>query len=224
MPEVVREADRRGVLAVHALYATIQGETSYAGRPCVIVRLAGCPLRCVWCDTRHAYEDGKLCAVEEVLADVALHGYELVAVTGGEPLAQAATRELLRRLADAGRTVLVETSGALPIDGIDRRVRRIVDAKPPSSGEAERNLVENYAQLRPHDEVKIVLATREDYEWARALIRRHALAARCAILLSPIADRLPPADLAEWILADELDVRLQLQLHKLIWSPERCEV
>ena len=214
------EPGEPGTLIVHEIYATLQGETTAVGRPCVLVRLTGCPLRCRWCDTTHAYEGGTRQTVDEVVRAVGALGPRLVAVTGGEPLAQQATPQLLATLADAGFTVQLETSGALPIAEIDPRVRRIVDLKAPSSGEVERNLWANVAELRSHDEVKVVLASRADYEWAREVIARFDLPARCTVLLSPIPKDVPPADLAAWILKDGLDVRLQLQLHKILWGPD----
>lgn len=203
------------------LYRSIQGETTFAGEPCVLVRLAGCPLRCSYCDTAYARQsEGLELSVEEVVRNALELGPGLVAVTGGEPLAQPGTPSLLHALCDAGRTVLLETSGAFDIAGIDRRVRRIVDVKTPGSGMQDRNRPENLAILRPADEVKFVLVGRADYEWARDIVRRERLAERCPVLFSPAHGRLPPADLAKWILDDALPVRLQLQIHRILW-PDR---
>jgi 7-cyano-7-deazaguanine synthase len=203
------------------LYRTLQGETTFAGLPCVIVRLAGCPLRCSYCDTAYARQsEGLELSVDEVVRNVAELGPGLVGITGGEPLAQPGTLALLRALCDAGRTVLLETSGAFDIAPVDPRVRRIVDLKAPGSGMADRNRWENLADLRPTDELKFVLVDREDYEWSRELVRRERLAERCPVLFSPVRERLDPAELAQWILDDGLPVRLQLQLHRLLW-PDR---
>lgn len=208
-------------LRVLELYRTLQGETSFVGLPCVIVRLAGCPLRCSYCDTAYARQsEGLEATVDELARDVLALGPGLVAVTGGEPLAQPGTLALLRALCDAGRTVLLETSGAYDIAPVDPRVRRILDVKTPGSGMEERNRPENLALLRSTDELKFVLVDRADYEWSRELVRRERLAERCAVLFSPVRERLDPAELAKWILDDGLPVRLQLQLHRLLW-PDR---
>ena len=203
------------------LYRTLQGETTFAGLPCVIVRLAGCPLRCSYCDTAYARQiEGLELSVAELARDVLALGPDLVAVTGGEPLAQPGTLALLRALCDAGRTVLLETSGAFDTAPVDPRVRRILDVKTPGSGMEERNRPGNLALLRPTDELKFVLVDRTDYEWSRELVRRERLAERCTVLFSPVRERLDPAELAKWILDDGLPVRLQLQLHRLLW-PDR---
>jgi len=208
-------------LRVLEIHRTIQGETTFAGAPCAIVRLAGCPLRCSYCDTAWAREaEGTEMSVLEVAAAVAELGPNLVAVTGGEPLAQDGTPALLRTLADDGRTVLVETSGALDISAVDPRVRRIVDVKAPGSGMVERNLPGNLGLLRPGDELKLVLCDRADYEWARDLVRRERLDIRCPVLFSPARGRLDPAELAGWLLEDGLPVRLQLQLHRILWPED----
>lgn len=203
------------------LYRSIQGETTFAGTPCAIVRLAGCPLRCSYCDTAYARQsEGLELSVSEIVRDVRDLGPDLVVVTGGEPLAQPGTVPLLRALCDAGRTVLVETSGAFDIAPLDPRVRRIVDVKTPGSGMADRNRPGNLAELRSTDELKFVLLDRADYEWSRDMVRRERLAERCPVLFSPVHGRLDPADLARWILDDSLPVRLQIQVHRLIW-PDR---
>lgn len=204
-------------LRINEIFHSIQGEGTRAGLPCAFIRLTGCPLRCRWCDTAYAFTEGQQQTVEEVLAQVRQFGCANVEVTGGEPLAQEAVYPLLARLADEFETVLLETSGALPIDRVDLRVVRIMDIKCPGSGETERNEWANLKCLTARDEVKFVLADRADYDWAAGVVRRHALAARCPVLFTPVHSVLPPGDLVRWILADALPVRLGLQLHKLVW-------
>lgn len=207
-------------LRLTEIFFSVQGEADAAGWPTVFVRLTGCPLRCTWCDTAYAFHGGQWWTIEAILAEVARHGARHVCVTGGEPLAQKRCLILLRRLCDAGYEVSLETSGAIDVGPVDPRVRKVVDLKAPGSGELERNRWDNLAHLAPHDQVKFVLADRTDYEWARATVRQHALAARCMVLFSPVHGSLAPRDLAEWILADGLPVRFQLQLHKLLWGEE----
>jgi len=207
-------------LKIHELYLSIQGESSHAGRPCTFVRLTGCQMRCVWCDSEHAFYEGSWRTVDELVAEVARLGCPLVEVTGGEPLLQPAVHALMTRLCDAGHEVLLETGGGLDITRVDPRVKRIVDVKCPGSGEADNNRWANLADLRPGDELKFVLAGREDYEWARRVVAERALARRCPIHFSPVWGALDPAELAAWILADRLPVRLGLQLHKLLWGAE----
>ncbi|MGA9115170.1 MAG: radical SAM protein [Bacteroidota bacterium] len=204
---------------VSEIFHSIQGESTHAGRPCVFVRLAFCNLRCTWCDTAYAFEGGETLAVEAILARVAAFGCRLVEVTGGEPLAQESAPVLLRELCDAGYEVLLETGGSCDIGGVDPRVKRIVDFKCPGSGMDGRNLWANARTLGPGDEVKFVIAGREDFDWAAAKVREHALDRRCPVLFSPVSGMLPPADLARWILEGGLPVRLQLQMHKHIWEP-----
>jgi 7-carboxy-7-deazaguanine synthase len=187
----------------------------------VFVRLTGCPLRCAWCDTEYAFRGGEDLDLETVLDDVAGHALHYVCVTGGEPLAQAACPALLSALCDAGYSVSLETSGVFDIAGIDPRVSRIVDLKAPGSGESERNRFENIQLLNEQDEIKIVLVDEDDYLWARQQISSLNLTERCPVLLSPVADRLDPARLAEWIVRDRLPVRFQLQLHKVLWQNTR---
>ena len=208
------------MLHVCEIFLSIQGEGARAGWPCGFVRLAGCNLRCAWCDTSYAWAGGEEMGLDDVLARAAELGCPRVEVTGGEPLLQPETPELLGRLCDAGFETLLETNGSQDIAALDPRVVRIVDFKCPSSGEAAANRWANVRHLRAGDEVKFVLADRADYEFAHAMIVEHDLRERCPVLLSPVHGRLDPADLAEWILADKLDVRLGLQLHKLIW-PDR---
>jgi 7-carboxy-7-deazaguanine synthase len=205
-------------LKISEIFFSLQGETARAGLPTVFVRLTGCPLRCVWCDTAYAFSGGQRMALPEILAEVARHAARWVCVTGGEPLAQKACLPLLSALCDAGYSVSLETSGSLDIGGVDARVSRIVDLKAPGSGEFAQNRWENLALLTPQDELKFVLKDRADYEWARATINEHQLDAICPLLFSPVQGDLEPATLAEWILADRLPVRFQLQLHKLLWG------
>lgn len=207
-------------MRVTEVFFSIQGESSFAGQPCVFVRLTGCPLRCAWCDTTYSFYGGEDLTQVDVLAKVAAFGCPLVEVTGGEPLLQPGAFTLLARLCDAGFETLLETGGGLDIGAVDPRVRRIVDVKCPGSGEAAANRWENLALLGPRDEVKFVLAGREDYDFARAVLVEHALVERCPIHLSPVHGALAATDLAAWILADRLPVRLTLQVHKLLWGPE----
>lgn len=211
-------AERR--LLVHEIFYSLQGESTFAGRPCVLVRLTGCQMRCVWCDTEYAFYEGRWRALEDVLAEVASHGCPLVEVTGGEPLLQPGAVPLLAALCDAGYEVLLETGGGLDIAPVDRRVRRIVDVKCPGSGEAENNRWQNLEHLTSRDELKFVIADRRDYEWARGVVRERGLEAICPVHFSPVWSSCAPAELAAWILEDHLPVRLQLQLHKLLWGAE----
>jgi 7-carboxy-7-deazaguanine synthase len=207
-----------GRLRITEIFHSLQGEADSIGWPTVFVRLTGCPLRCTWCDTEYAFHGGAWRDIDAILDEVAGHGSRHVCVTGGEPLAQKRCLALLTRLCDAGYEVSLETSGALDIGAVDARVRRVVDLKAPGSGEVTRNRWSNIAALRAHDQVKFVLAGRADYDWAVAALHEHALATRCAVLFSPVHGALEPRDLAEWILADRLPVRFQLQLHKLLWD------
>jgi 7-carboxy-7-deazaguanine synthase len=205
-------------LRITEIFHSIQGEADAIGWRTVFVRLTGCPLRCVWCDTEYSFYGGNWHAIDDILAEVASHGAKHVCVTGGEPLAQKRCLILLRKLCDAGYEVSLETSGALDVSMVDPRVRKVMDLKAPDSGESQRNLWSNLDHLLPHDQIKIVIASRADYEWARAMLAEHALADRCMVLFSPVHGAVEPRDLAEWIIADKLDVRFQLQLHKLLWN------
>lgn len=205
---------------VSEIFKSIQGESSWAGLPCVFVRLAGCPLACRWCDTLYAKSGGSDMELAAILDQVAALETGLVEVTGGEPLAQAATPQLLSALCHAGHTVLLETNGCEDISGLDHRVHVIMDLKCPSSGMAERTLWQNLEALKPGDEVKLVIADRTDYEYARQVITEHRLAGHCGVLLSTVHGQLEPRLAVEWLLADRLPVRFQLQLHKHIWPPE----
>lgn len=208
-------------LTVNEIYTSVQGESTWAGLPCVFVRLTFCDLRCTYCDTEYAFYAGTKRPVDEVLAEVLSIDCPLVEITGGEPLLQKNVLPLMAKLCDAGRTVLIETSGAHDISQIDPRVHRIMDLKTPSSGECARNRFENIPHLAKRDEVKFVLGSREDYEWARAQISEYRLAERVnAVLLSPVFGKIDPRDIVEWMLADKLPVRFQLQMHKFIWDPK----
>lgn len=188
--------------------------------PCVFIRLTGCHLRCTYCDTEYAFYEGGWMALDEIMARVREYGCDMVEVTGGEPLLQPAVYPLMKRLVDEFEPVLLETSGAVLIDKVDRRVSRIVDFKCPSSGEVKRNRWDNVGWLRAADEVKFVIGDREDYEWSKSAVNEHDLLSRCPVLFSPVHDKLSPTELAAWVLADGLNVRIQLQLHKFIWTPE----
>jgi 7-carboxy-7-deazaguanine synthase len=207
-------------ILINEIFYSIQGESTFAGLPCVLVRTTGCQMRCRWCDTTYSFYQGEWMTLEQVLEKVRRFGCPLVELTGGEPLLQPAAHTLMKRLCDAGYEVLVETGGGLSIAPVDPRVRRIVDVKCPASGEAERNHWPNLDQLRATDQLKFVLAGRGDYEWARELVRARDLAARCPILFSPVHGEMELESLAGWVLEDRLPVRVQVQLHKLIWGPE----
>lgn len=206
-------------LKVNEIFHSIQGESTHAGRPCVFVRLTYCNLRCTYCDTEYAFFEGIERPLEDVLETVRGFACPLVEVTGGEPLIQRETTRLLERLLEEGFEVLLETSGAWPIETVPAGVKIIMDLKTPGSGMAARNRWENLHHLDPDDEIKFVLCDRADYEWARGVVGEHSLAARHAVLFSPAWGELEPRELAEWILADRLPVRMQLQLHKFVWSP-----
>ena len=208
------------MLTINEIFHSIQGESTHAGRPCVFVRLTACDLRCRWCDTPYAFHEGRKMSVDEVIADVESRGCPTVEVTGGEPLLQADVYPLMQRLLDSGKTVMIETGGHRSIAKVPAGVIRIVDIKCPGSGEAEKNDWSNLAHLTKQDEVKFVIADRADYEYARDIVQRDRLPARVnAVLFSPVHGELDAKQLSEWVIADRLDVRVQLQVHKYIWSP-----
>jgi len=208
-------------LRISEIFHSLQGETSRAGLPTVFVRLTGCPLRCSYCDTAYAFSGGQSMNLAAILEEVGRYGTRYVTVTGGEPLAQKGCLELLRALCDAGYEVSLETGGALDVSGVDARVMKVLDIKTPGSGEVEKNLWRNLDHLQAQDEVKFVLCDGADYEWAMQVVQEHRLEQKCGVLFSPAQGQLPPERLAEWILRDRLPVRLQLQLHKLLWGSER---
>lgn len=205
-------------LRITEIFYSIQGETRTAGIPTVFIRLTGCPLRCGYCDTAYAFTGGQWNTLEQIQEQVRQYQTHYVTVTGGEPLAQKACIPLLQQLCDAGYAVSLETSGAISIAAVDTRVSRVVDIKTPGSGECGRNLYENIGYLTERDQVKFVICNRADYEWAKARLHEYTLSQRCEVLFSPVHPQMPLQDLAEWILADQLPVRLQIQLHKLIWG------
>jgi 7-carboxy-7-deazaguanine synthase len=207
-------------LRITEIFYSLQGESRTVGWPTVFVRLTGCPLRCNYCDSEYAFTGGQEMGLDEIEARIAAYGPRYVCVTGGEPLAQKGCLNLLSRLCDAGYEVSLETSGALDISQVDPRVVKVMDLKTPSSTEQDKNLLANLAHLESKDQVKFVLANREDYEWASRLVREEGLSERCEVLFSPVYGTLEPRELAQWILNDRLQVRFQLQLHKLIWGEE----
>ena len=220
----IRPAASTDFLRVTEIFHSIQGESTWAGLPCTFVRLTGCPLRCTWCDTGYAFHGGQKMALDEIIDAVGAAGSRIVEITGGEPLIHPNAFVLCAQLLDRGYTVLVETSGAIDVSRVDPRAHRIMDLKCPGSGESARNLWSNLDHLTAHDEIKFVVRDRIDYEWTRAAIREHGLDRRIAagtlraLLVSPVWGDLEFSDLAAWILADNLPVRFQLQLHKLIWG------
>src|SRR6186713_800995 len=205
-------------LKITEIFYSLQGEADTVGFPTVFVRLTGCPLRCQFCDTAYAFHGGEWHTLDEVLAKVAGFAPRYVCVTGGEPLAQKNCLPLLTRLCDAGYRVSIETSGAMPLAGVDARVNRVVDVKTPGSREEKRNRYDDLALLRPEEQIKFVICDRADYEWSREKVASLGLAERCQVLFSPSADQLRARELADWILADRLPVRFQMQLHKVLWG------
>jgi 7-carboxy-7-deazaguanine synthase len=207
-------------LKLTEIFLSLQGEARDAGWPTVFVRLTGCPLRCQYCDTAYAFHGGQWWEMDAILAEVAAHGVRHVCVTGGEPLAQKRCLQLLSKLCDAGYSVSLETSGAIDISGVDPRVSRVLDIKTPGSAEVERNLWDNLALLTPRDQVKFVICSRADFDWAKQILLEHRLQEVCDVLFSPSATQVQARDLADWIVADTLPVRFQMQLHKLLWNDE----
>ena len=207
-------------LKITEIFLSLQGEAATAGWPTVFVRLTGCPLRCQYCDTAYAFHGGHWWNIDDIVAEVVRQGVRHVCVTGGEPLSQKRCLTLLRALCDAGLEVSLETSGAIDIGDVDPRVSRVLDIKTPASAEVARNRWENLPLLTARDQVKFVLCGRDDYEWARDIVATHGLAQRCDVLFSPSKSELAPRDLADWIVADRLPVRFQMQLHKLLWNDE----
>ncbi|MXZ72909.1 MAG: radical SAM protein [Acidobacteria bacterium] len=209
------------MLTVNEIFYSIQGESSFSGRPCVFVRLTACDLRCRWCDTAYAFTEGEPASVDDVLERVGAYDCPLVEITGGEPLLQSEVYPLMRRLLDCGKTVLLETGGHIDISAVPREVVKVVDVKCPGSGESERNDWGNLERLATHDEVKFVIADRADYEFARDVVREHGLDRRCrAVLLSPVHGELDPSVLSAWVLEDRVPGRVQVQLHKYLWGAE----
>lgn len=208
-------------LQVNEIFYSIQGESTYAGRPCVFVRLTGCNLRCRWCDTAYAFHEGGQRSVEQVLEQIRAYKCPLVEITGGEPLLQEDVYPLIDRLLLEGYEVLIETGGSLSVERLDPRVVKILDLKAPGSGMDPHNNLENLRYLSRKDQIKFVVADRSDYEWAKRVMSEYALAEKTQVLFSAVLDELRPGELAEWLLADRLDARLQIQLHKYLWDPNR---
>ncbi len=209
------------MLKINEIYFSVQGESSNAGLPCVFVRLTGCNLRCTWCDTEYSFYDGKDYTLDEIAAKVGEYDCRLVEITGGEPLVQdKECRELMTLLCDKGYEVMLETGGSLSIEGIDSRVKIVMDLKCPSSGMVKKNLYENIEFLKQNDELKFVIGSREDYEWSKEIIHKYVLEEKCELLFSVVFGKLEPLTLVEWILHDKIKVRFQLQMHKFIWQPD----
>ena len=215
---MIEQAVKAERLRINEIFHSLQGEADCVGFPTVFVRLTGCPLRCQYCDTEYAFHSGEWLDLEAVLGKVREFGAAHVCVTGGEPLAQPNCLKLLERLCDAGFSVSLETSGALDVAAVDSRVSRVIDVKTPGSNEESRNRIENFAHLTQRDQLKFVICSRADYDWSKDFLRAHRLTERCRILFSPSYNQQSPTMLADWILADRLAVRFQLQLHKILWG------
>ena len=205
-------------LRITEIFFSIQGETSKIGLPTVFIRLTGCPLRCQYCDTSYAFYGGEVMLIEDIIHQVTKFNCKDVCVTGGEPLAQANSKKLLKNLADLDFQVSVETGGSISLEGIDERVKTIMDIKTPDSGESTKNRWENLELLKQSDEMKIVICSREDYQWSKEIIEQYKISEKCQILFSPCAESIDPRDLAEWILTDQLPIRFQMQIHKILWD------
>ena len=205
-------------LKIHEIFYSLQGESSRVGLPTVFVRLTGCPMRCVYCDTAYAFSGGSNMEISDILVKVADYGTKYVTVTGGEPLAQKGCLVLLQQLCDAGYSVSLETGGAIDISPVDKRVSVILDVKTPDSGEVENNVWGNLEHLKQTDEVKFVLCSRADYDWAKEILNQHHISEKCPVLFSPVYSQINPTDLAGWVLEDKLPVRMQVQLHKILWG------
>ncbi len=220
-----RMAAESSKLTVNEIYESIQGESTWSGRRCVFVRLTACNLRCSYCDTEYAFYEGTKLSLDEIVSRVLEYDCPLVEITGGEPLLQKEVLPLMRRLCDAGKKVLLETSGAIDISKVDSRVYRIMDLKTPGSGECDKNLFTNIEHLGERDEVKFVIGDEQDYQWSKNTVWEFDLSSRCGgVLFSPVFGKIEPRQIVEWILADKLDVRFQLQIHKFIWEPTRRSV
>lgn len=217
----VSSSNRDPSVRLSEIFFSLQGEAARSGLPTVFIRLTGCPLRCTWCDTEYAFSGGETTPIKTIISEVSRHPTKFVCVTGGEPLAQKSCLTLLSQLCELGYDVCLETSGAIDISQVDPRVATIMDLKAPSSGESDKNLLSNIAYLKKSDEIKIVLASQSDYLWAKTIVSERNLLQICNVVFSPVAGQLNPTDLAEWILADGLPVRFQIQLHKLLWSDAR---
>ena len=205
-------------LRITEIFFSIQGETSKIGLPTVFIRLTGCPLRCQYCDTSYAFYGGEVMLIEDIIHQVTKFNCKDVCVTGGEPLAQANSKKLLKDLADLDFQVSLETGGSISLEGIDERVKTIMDIKTPDSGESTKNRWENLELLKQSDELKIVICSREDYQWSKEIIEQYKISEKCPILFSPCAESIDPRDLAEWILTDQLPIRFQMQIHKILWN------
>ena len=209
------------MMRICEIFASIQGESTYAGLPCTFVRMTGCNLRCKYCDTTYAYDEGSEMTADEIIHAVRCYGLNLVEITGGEPLLQRDAGSLISRLLDSNFKVLIETNGSVDIGGVDRRATIIMDVKTPGSGMSDSVRIENLALLKKSDELKFVITDEVDYDWARAMVRQFKLSEKCTILFSPIYGKISPSGLSTWIIADKLPVRMNLQLHKYIFGPDR---
>ena len=206
------------MIKINEIYLSVQGESTHTGLPCVFIRLTGCNLRCSWCDTVYAFHEGKNMSIDEILQKVANFGIHLVEITGGEPLMQDNVYALMRRLIESGYKVMLETGGSISLERVPKDVIKIMDLKCPGSGEQEKNNLDNLKLLAPHDEVKFVILDKKDYEWSRDIIKRYKINETAHILISPVFDKLELKEIVKWILKDRLPVRLQTQLHKIIWD------